>query len=287
MNMAASARELVDEVDGLVTLPDVYLRISRLLDDPDCNTAALAEAIGQDPSFTLRLLKVANSSLYRFPSAVDTVAKAVAILGTAQVRNLALSMSVAKSFDGLPNDMVSMANFWRHSLYCALIARHLARAAGRCDPDALFTAGLLHDIGELVIFSRRPEQAKQVLYRVLDSGDEMPVFEAERETLGFDHAAVGGELARRWHLPPLLEECIAHHHELAGAARHAREAALVHVANGLALIAETGVPEAADEAPIDARAWEITGLGADCIEPAVAAARTEIGEAEALFAGTP
>lgn len=285
--MATSAGDLVDDVGGLVTLPDVYLRISRLLDDPTCNAAALAKAIGRDPAFTLRLLKVANSSLYRFPAAVDTVAKAVSIIGTAQIRNLALSMSVASGFARLPNDMVSMADFWRHSLYCALIARHLAGEARRCDADALFTAGLLHDIGELVIFSRCPEQAKQALYKVLDSGDEMPIFEAERETLGFDHAAVGGELARRWHLPSLLEECIACHHDIAAATRHPREAALVHIANSLALMAETGSIEPADAAPIDARAWEAAGLGADCIEPAVRAAQAEIGEAEILFTGKP
>ena len=281
-----SASALVKDVGGLVTLPDVYLRISRLLDHPDSGSDDIAKAVSQDPSFTLRLLKVANSALYRFPSAVGTVSRALTVIGTSQVRNLALSMSVARSFAGLPNDLVSMENFWRHSLLCALIARVLARQARRCEPDALFTAGLLHDIGELVIFNRRPDAARQALLTVLDSGDELPVFLAEREALGFDHAAVGGELARQWNLPPLLEECIACHHDIAAATRHPREAAIVHIANSLALMAETDTLDPADVTPIDALAWERSGLDADCIEAAVRDAQAAIGEVQDLFTGT-
>ncbi|MCX7142872.1 MAG: HDOD domain-containing protein [Proteobacteria bacterium] len=217
------------------------------------------------------------------PSAVDTVAKAVSIIGTAQIRNLALSMSVASSFEGLPNDLVSMENFWRHSLLCALSARHLARLIGRCDPDAMFTAGLLHDIGELIIFNRMPEQAKQALMSVLDSGEEIPVHEAERQVMGFDHSDVGGELAREWQLPSLLEECIAHHHDVAGSERYRRETALVHLANILALMAEVDSLDPLDVPPFDPLAWELTGLASDCIEPAVREAQAAILEIEKLF----
>ncbi|MBI4984717.1 MAG: HDOD domain-containing protein [Rhodocyclales bacterium] len=167
--METTASDLVKDISGLVTLPDVYLRISQLLDNPNSGAGDIAKAIARDPAFTLRLLKVANSALYRFPSAISTVTKAVSVIGTSQIRNLALSMSVAKSFAGLPNDLVSMENFWKHSLYCALVARHLGREARRCDPDALFTAGLLHDIGELVIFNRRPDAARSALQTVLDT----------------------------------------------------------------------------------------------------------------------
>ena len=281
--MTTTASDLVQDISGLITLPDVYLRISRLLDDPNSGTADIAKAVSQDPSFTLRLLKVANSALYRRPSGIGTVAKAVSLIGTAQIRNLALSMSVAKSFAGLPNDLVSMENFWKHSLYCALIARHLGRLARRCDPDTLFTAGLLHDIGELVLFNRRPFEATDALLAVQDSDAAMQVFEAEQQTLGFDHSDVGGALARQWNLPPLLEECIAHHHDIAGAQRHPREVALVHIANILALMAETDSLDASDAAVIDARAWELTGLAPDCIEPAVREAQAEIEEIEKLF----
>ena len=278
--------ELVKGVGGLVTLPNVFIRINQLVGDPNSSTVDIAKAVSQDPSFTVRLLRVANSPFYGFPSAIDTVAKAVSIIGTSQIRNLALSMSVARTFAGLPNNLVSMDNFWRHSLYCALVARILGRQARKCDPEAVFTAGLLHDIGELIIFNRLPEQAKESLLLVLDQVDDLPVYLAEREIIGFDHAQVGGELARQWGLPPLLEECIAYHHSIGEAQRYPRETALVHLANILAQMAELDTLEPGDVSPIDPLAWQITGLDADVIELVVREAQEEIVEAEKLFLGS-
>lgn len=284
--MNTNIAELVRGVGGLVTLPDVFIRINQLVEDPNSNMADIAKVVGQDPSFTVRLLRVANSSFYGFSSTIDTVPKAVSIIGTSQVRSLALATSVASSFEGLPNTLVSMEDFWRHSLYCALVARILAKRARKCDPDAVFTAGLLHDIGELVIFNRLPQQAKEVLLLVLDSGDEVPVYLAERQVIGFDHAQAGGELARQWRLPPVLEECIEFHHDIQSARRFPREVALVHIANILALMAEVKTLDQADVEPIDPHAWEIAGLDADGVVAAtVGEAQEEIAEAEKLFLG--
>lgn len=280
--------ELAKGIDGLVTLPDVFIRINQLVEDPDSSIADIAKVVSQDPSFTVRLLRVANSPFYGFSSTIDTVSKAVSVIGTGQIRNLALATAVARSFAGLPNDLVSMENFWHHSLYCALVARILAKRvkARRCDADAVFTAGLLHDIGELVIFNRLPEQAKEALLMVLDSADEFPVYQAERQAIGFDHADVGGELARQWHLPPMLEECIACHHDVQRAQRYPLETAVVHIANILALMAEVDTLDPADVSPVDPLAWQITGLVAgEVIEPVVREAQKEIAEAEKLFLG--
>ena len=285
METNTNIAELVKGVGGLVTLPNVFIRINQLVEDPNSNTADIAKAVSQDPSFTVRLLRVANSPFYGFPSAIDTVTKAVSVIGTSQIRNLALSMSVARTFAGLPNNLVSMDNFWHHSLYCALVARILAKQARKCDPEAVFTAGLLHDIGELIIFNRLPEPAKESLLLVLDQVDDLPVYLAERQIIGFDHAQVGGELARQWNLPPLLEECIAYHHSVAEAQRYPRETALVHLANILAQMAELDTLEPGDVSPIDPLAWEITGLDETVIELVVREAQEEIVEAEKLFLG--
>jgi putative nucleotidyltransferase with HDIG domain len=262
------------------------VRINRLLESPDSSIADIANVVNLDPAFTVRLLRVANSSFYGLSSSVDTVSKAVSVIGTSQIRNLALSMDVASSFAGLPNTLVSMENFWRHSLYCGLAARKLARLARGCDAEAVFTAGLLHDIGELVIFNRLPEQAKAALLLVLDSADVLAMHQAEQQTLGFDHAQVGGELARQWKLPPMLEECIACHHDIQAARCYPREAAIVHIANIFALMAEVQTLEPADVSPIDAAAWKITGLSqAEAIDAVVQETQQEISEAEKLFFG--
>jgi putative nucleotidyltransferase with HDIG domain len=179
-----------------------------------------------------------------------------------------------------------MHDFWRHSLYCALIARILAKKTKRCDPDAVFTAALLHDIGELVIFNRMPQSGKDAILLVLDSGDELPVYQAEREIIGFDHAQVGGELARQWKLPPMLEECIEFHHNIRGELRYSREVGLVHIANVLALMAEVHTLDLQDVPPIDSVAWDLVGLHPEeVINKAISEAEEEISEAEQIFLG--
>ncbi len=276
---------LVKDISGLVTLPDVYLRINRLIEDPNSSSADIAKAVSQDASFTVKLLKLANSALYSFPSTVDTVAKAVAIIGTSQVRSLALSLSVASSFEGLPNDLVSMRNFWKHSLLCALAARHLCKEARRCDADALFTAGLLHDIGELIIFNRLTEQAKEALLLVVHNQEELTVPEAEAQIIGFDHSAVGNALARQWNLPSVLQECIAFHHAPARAEKHPREVALIHIANTLAQLAEVDSLDLDDAPPIEPSAWATAGLEPEIVETMVRSAQEGFTEIEQLFLG--
>jgi len=286
--MKPSIVELVRGVGELVTLPDVFVRINRLVESTDSSIADIANAVNLDPAFAIRLLRVANSPFYGFSSGIDTVFKAVSVIGTSQIRNFALSAALANSFDRLPNSLVAMEDFWRHSLYCGLTARKLARLAGKCDAEAVFTAGLLHDIGELVIFNRLPERAKEALTLVLDSADEMPIYRAEQQIMGFDHAQVGGELAHQWKLPPMLEECIACHHDIQAARLYPRETALVHIANILAQMEEIETLDLDDVPSIDPEAWILSGLSADdVIAATISETRAEIAEAEKLFFGQP
>ena len=118
---------------------------------------------------------------------------------------------------------------------------------------------------------------------VLDSAEEIQVHQAEQRVMGFDHSEVGGALAKEWHLPSLLEECIAHHHDLANCQQHRRETALIHLANTLAVMAELDTIDPLDVPPIDAAAWEITGLTQDCIEAVVRETQAAIVEVERLF----
>jgi putative nucleotidyltransferase with HDIG domain len=282
--METNISALVKSVGELVTLPAVFVRINQLIDNQDSTIGDISQTVSQDPAFTVCLLRVANSSFYGFSTSIDTVSKAVSILGTSQIRSLSLSTAIANSFSGLDNKLVSVENFWRHSLYCALLARKLASLAGKCDKEAVFTAGLLHDIGELVLFNRMPEEAHEALMQVQESVDELQVYQAEQQIMGFDHAQLGGELARQWKLPPLLEECIAYHHDIARATRFPREVAIVHIANILAVVAELHRQNLEDVSPIDPLAWKVIGLvEAEIIEELVTEVQEEIADAEKLF----
>ena len=282
--MTASIEELVQGVGELVSLPEVFIRVNQAVDDPKGSAAAVGEIISQDPGLTARLLKLANSPVYALTASVETVARAVTVLGTQQIRSLVLATSVARSFEGLPNELVSMENFWRHSLLCGLCARALSKACRKGQPEVMFTAGLLHDIGELVIFSRLPQQAHDALILTLDSIEELAVYQAELQVIGFHHGQVGGELARQWQLPAILESCIRHHHSIREAEAFQAETALIHIANIAAQMAELNTLDPEEVPPISETAWELTGLDRATVEAAVAESREKIDEAMKLFA---
>ncbi|GAB6039549.1 HDOD domain-containing protein [Endothiovibrio diazotrophicus] len=281
--MTTPVELLVQGVGELVSLPEVFIRVNQAVDDPRGSAAQVGEIIAQDPGLTARLLRLANSPLYALTATVDTVARAVTVLGTQQIRALVLATSVTDTFEGLPNELVSMKNFWNHSLLCALCARALSRQARKGQPEVMFTAGLLHDIGELVIFSRLPELARKVLLLTLDSPEELAIHQAEQRVLGFDHGDVGGELAHLWQLPPILEECIRHHHAVERAEAFQAETALVHIANIAAQMAELKTLDPEQAPPISAAAWKLSGLDRAAVETAVTEAMEGIDEASKLF----
>ena len=281
--MSVSIDELVHGVDELVSLPEVFIRVNQTVDDPKSSAADVGAIISQDPGLTARLLKLANSPIYALSATIDTVARAVTVLGTQQIRSLVLATSVARSFEGLPNELVSMENFWRHSLLCALCARSLAKRCRKGQPEVMFTAGLLHDIGELVIFSRLAEQAHEALLLTLDSPEDLCVHQAEEQIIGFHHGHVGGELARQWQLPPILTTCIEHHHSIDRAEEFNAESALIHIADTAAQLAELNSLDLEDANPIEAQAWSLTGLDREALEAAIEESREKIDDAMKLF----
>ncbi|MDT8383515.1 MAG: HDOD domain-containing protein [Gammaproteobacteria bacterium] len=281
--MSEDLHNILDNVEHLVSLPAACVRLNELIDDPTSSADDISRVINQDVSLTARLLRVANSPLYGFSTQIDTVSRAVTVLGTQQVRDLSLATAAVKTFNGIPNNLVSMESFWEHSILCALCARHLAMECIKRQREAVFVAGLLHDIGQLVMYHLLPDLSRQVLEACLDGPNELESQEAERDIIGFDHAEVGGELAHRWSLPTLIQECIAYHHNPEAAQQHRVETAVVHIANSIATLAELNTTELSNAPRIHAIAWELTGLDESIIEPTIASAQAQIGSARALF----
>jgi HD-like signal output (HDOD) protein len=275
--------KLVGDMAALVSLPEVVVRINELVDDPTSSAEDIGRAVAQDAALTARLLTLANSAMFGMSRQVDTVGRAIAVLGTRQVRDLTLGLSAARTFAGIPNDLVSMESFWHHSVLCAVTARQLAGECSRGRPDSSFVAGLLHDVGQLVLFNKLPRESHAALVMSIDEPNEPELHLCEREVLGFDHAGVGGALARRWHLPSALAECIEFHHEPARAQAHPLDVALVHIANSLATLIEIDSTEYADAPPIAPVAWEVTGLSRADVLAVVAEARGAVVEAKRLL----
>lgn len=220
--------------------------------------ADIAKIIREDPGLTARLLRIVNSAFYNFPSKVETISQAVTIIGTQQLGALALATSVLQMFKGLPEDLVTMNSFWRHSVACGLAARVIGTLRRESNPERLFVAGILHDIGRLVMYSKAPEEFKSAVMRSKEK-DEL-LFDSEREIFGFTHAVVGGFLLQTWKLPGSLEDVVMYHHNPKAATRFPMETAMIHIADGIAHAMELGSSGERFVPPVDQEAWERLGL---------------------------
>jgi len=260
--MTASVKELVSHINDVVSLPGAFVRINAMVNDPDTTMSDVADVISKDPGLTIRILRMANSPIYGISKEIDSVLKAATIIGTEKVRDIALATSAVETFEGIPNDLVSMDNFWMHSIFCAIIAEHLAIAAKIKNPERLFVAGLLHDIGALVLYKELPELSRKTLEYIFDDTEDTVLNIVEQDFIGFDHAMVGAALAESWHLTPMLVETIAAHHDLSKANQYKKESAIIKIANSLAVMAELNstIIEETDAAPLTNEDWDFAGL---------------------------
>ncbi len=256
--MPIEARELVKGVGKLASLPEVCVRVNEMVDDPRCSAAAIGKVISRDTALTAQLLRLANSSFYNFPSNISTISRAITVIGERELRYLVLALSAVRTFSSVPMELINMATFWRHGVYCAVLARLIANRCHVLHSERLFVAGLLHDIGQLVILQRVPDLASVALQRAQDGHEEL--YEAEREVLGCDHADVGRILLEQWKLPEVLCETVGCHHNIAAAEEARLDAAIVHLANVIASRAELPADHEGPLPQVDPLAWELTAL---------------------------
>ena len=252
--------ELVTGSIRLVSLPEVCIRVNEMLDEPSVTAAELGHIISQDTSLTARLLKIVNSSYYGFQAKIETVSRAVTVVGLRELRGLVIAASAVETFSNVPDEILNKVRFWRHSLYCGVIARLLAEQCHVLHSERLFVAGLLHDIGKLIIAQRLPTETRMIALEA-DSGNRSE-FEVEQDFLGFNHAEVGGELMKAWSMPETLFESVAYHHNPKQAKTGVMETCLVHMANIFTDEAERGL-DMKEDTPlqeVDPFAWEVTGL---------------------------
>lgn len=225
---------LNDLLEGDVRLaspPEVFARLRRLLQDPDSSLGVLADTIERDPGLSARVLRLANSAFFSLPGQVASITEAVSILGIREVQDLVLATEVIQRFDNLPEDLVDIYSYWRDSLRCAVLSHQLGQLLPQ-PGESLFLAGLLHDIGHLVIYSRLPEAGRKALLEHRHRG--IPLHESERAILGFDYAQIGAALAYRWDLPEMLCSVLAHQLQPEAATHYGESARVVHLAKEIA-----------------------------------------------------
>jgi putative nucleotidyltransferase with HDIG domain len=259
-----SVTELVESCPAVASPPSVYIRISEVMGDPYSSAADFGTVVSEDPGLTARLLRLVNSAFYNLPTEIDSVTRALAVVGTEQLYDLALATSVMTMFDDVPCELVDMESFWRHSLATGVACRVLATRRGEPNVERLFVAGLLHDIGRLLMLLGNPEGAKEALESARSGRDLL--YRVEDQLMGYNHADAGAALLKAWHLPEILREPVAKHHEPRTAHRFMSETAMVHVADITAhgmLMAGGGEPFVP---PLSDAAWMRID-GADLISP--------------------
>jgi HD-like signal output (HDOD) protein len=253
-----TAWEIISQNTRLVTLPDVYLRLKAVLDDPDSTLADVTVVVEKDPALTVKLLRMVNSAYFGLESDIDTVSRAIGLLGTQEVHDLVLATSVAQSFEGMSNEIMDMQKFWRRSVVCAITARELASLCNLVQSERLFVIGLLRDIGHLFIYQLAPNEARQSIS--LSREQNIPVYKMERRLLGVDHSKIGAHLMHQWQLPQSLWEPTEFQYEPEKSKAYKLFTNLVHIAAHLTEETEhnLGVEEAL--ARISRHAWQVPGL---------------------------
>lgn len=205
----STAIELVNSVKALYSLPDIYFQLQQVIHDPRFTLQDVAHVIGRDPGLSARLLRIVNSPVYGFQARIDTLARAISIVGLDDLQHLVLATSVVDRFASIPVAWVDMTAYWLRSVRCALLCKLLTEHILALHAERLFVAGLLHDIGSLVLYQVMPEQALRVL-RSIDN-DRRLLAGFEQAIIGFTHAAIGKELLKQWGLPESLYAIIGNH----------------------------------------------------------------------------
>ncbi len=276
------AEQLIRDYSELVSLPEITMRINEMVNDPDCNINSIGKLISQDPALAVRLLGIANSPFYGLSTEVSTVTRAISVLGINKIRDIVLSTSAAKAFDGIPVDIIAVDDFWQHSLYCGVLGQTLAKETS-LEADAIFIAGLLHDVGQLILFSRFPQEMHEIILSTIEGGTAMTMMEAEFKRLQTDHTQIGAELARSWHLPAHIEAVIRWHHTPGQVDVHQQEVALIYIANTVAQMLDFDIDSIMNKLDIADDIWTMAGVTREQIPHAIETASEQLDELRQLY----
>ncbi|MBN2144173.1 MAG: HDOD domain-containing protein [Candidatus Aureabacteria bacterium] len=216
-------RKKVERLHNLPTLPQLMKKFTKMAEDTSTSIASFGEEICKDQVLTSKLLRLVNSAFYGFPGRISTVTHALILLGIDAIKGLIVTTSV---FDNLTPEAYPL---WRHSILVSLACRKICEMLSIADIEEITVAGLLHDIGKVVIILEAPDEYHQVLKHA--SQTKTPLWKTEHELLGFDHAALGKWLCQQWKLPDKLSLPIGYHHEPEKAVSYPLRSSIITISN--------------------------------------------------------
>ncbi len=266
---------------SIPSLPSVVREVMAMIERKNTSAQDLQSIISRDPAIAAKVLKLVNSSYYGFPSKIASIQHALVILGFNTLRSLVLSLSAFDSLShGLDRSVFDFELYTIHSNGCAITAKIIAKNLPGVDEEDAFAAGLLHDIGKVILCKYFPAEFGQVKARIAASPVASHV--AEKEVLGYTHAEVGSWLAEKWRLPEKIIRSIQHHHEPAAIAADPMTA-IVHVSDILCVAKAVGVVSGTVIPPLDAKAWALLKLTRQRLVEIMAEIDQQIDKAIELF----
>ncbi|WP_072696409.1 HDOD domain-containing protein [Desulfovibrio litoralis] len=257
----------------LPSVPPVLSELHSVISRRHSTADHVAKVILKDTGLSVWLLRLVNSPFFGFAVKVETVSRAVALVGIKQIQSLAIGGALNGLAARLRPDVLDIRSFWRHSMSVGVCAQEIWRITGRAEPERLFVAGMLHDVGHLLLATTAPETFKSVSYTTRSRKGYS--WEVENELLGFDHARLGGMLLHRWNMPLPLIMSALRHHSAEGMDRY-NEAAVIHIADIITkgLGASTHF---ADPVPhLLPEAWEISSLSPEMLPSIIEAMQVKI-----------
>ncbi len=245
--------KLVAKESDIAAFPLILDLLIEAINDPRSTIDQMVNIVMYDQDLCNRLVKIVNSPIYNLQEEIDTVEKALNIIGTEQLLSIALGSTVLSKFEGIPENLITLKTFWHHGIACGLATKSIAKLKDQKNLDVYFVGGMIHDIGSLIIYKQMPEKARAALIQCNEWGRNL--IDAERDVMGFDHAQVGKTLLKKWKLPEWLCEAVAFHHNPHESLVCETEAAIMHVADTIAEGSFLGSSGQMQSQVLDTNAW--------------------------------
>lgn len=283
MQIREKIEELIrDKRTQIPTLPVIVNNILKVAGDKDTSAKDLAAVIINDQAIANKTLRLANSSYYGLSSKVDSIPRAIAVIGFNEVIGMTIGMSVFSAFNKKgSHDTLDMRELWIHAIGCGTVARQIAKETAKKVTEQIYLAGLLHDMGKVILSLYFPEEYSAVLTDARQS--QVPLFKKEEQMLGVDHAVLTGLLMERWSFPEtLIFPCSSHHNFTACPLEHMYDAAIIQLADFLCHMAKIGSSGNTVIVKAD-NTLEQLGIGYSTVEMIIAKLKKQRSEIEAFL----
>ena len=261
-------------------IPSTVFELNEVIANTSASADDIARVVSKSPSLTAILLQIVNSSVYAFPTKIDTISRAVTLIGTQEISGLALGISAISIFKDIPEDLIDMHLFLKHSLACAIISRVLCAYKNITQTEQLFVSGLLHDIGRLILYKYYPEQAKKILIRA-ESSREL-LHQEEKKGIGCKHTDIGRDLLKKWRIPFSIENNVFYHHN-PSSANNQTHATIIHFADIITHSLEIGTSGERFVPNFDHKAFDSLGLSPSCFDSVIRLATHQFDAIESFF----